>query len=158
MRKTRPAQNVDRQALAQKAQNFSNNRGNQITQNRQLSNRVSQHLQQSHQILTIGLIRISSIATISIGIMWEEEPTCGGPLPGPRFPIGEPGTGQRPTTMMKEYMLIPSLLPNPLMLIPTARHDTLSTSTDAAYAERSNPCINKWGLASAWRLCRRKQC
>ena len=43
----RPAQDIDRQALAQKAQDFSSNRGNQITQNRQLSDRVSQHLQQS---------------------------------------------------------------------------------------------------------------
>jgi hypothetical protein len=43
----RPAQNVDRQALGQKAQNFSSNRGNQIAQNRQLSQNVSQRLQQS---------------------------------------------------------------------------------------------------------------
>lgn len=43
----RPTQNIDRQALGQKAQNFSSNRGNQIAQNRQLSDRVSQRLQQS---------------------------------------------------------------------------------------------------------------
>lgn len=43
----RPAQNIDRQALAQRTQNFSNKRGNQIAQNRQLSDRVSQRLQQS---------------------------------------------------------------------------------------------------------------
>lgn len=43
----RPTQNIDRQAFAQKAQNFSSNRGNQITQNRQLSDRVSQNLQHS---------------------------------------------------------------------------------------------------------------
>lgn len=43
----RPTQNIDRQALTQKAQNFSSKRGNQITQNRQLSDKVSQRLQQS---------------------------------------------------------------------------------------------------------------
>lgn len=43
----RQAQNIDRQALAQKAQNFSSARGNQIAQNRQLSEKVSQRLQQS---------------------------------------------------------------------------------------------------------------
>lgn len=43
----RPVQNIDRQAFTQKAQNFSNKRGNQITQNRQLSDKVSQRLQQS---------------------------------------------------------------------------------------------------------------
>lgn len=42
-----PAQNIDRQALAQRTQNFSNNRSNQIAQNRQLSNQVSQRLQQT---------------------------------------------------------------------------------------------------------------
>jgi hypothetical protein len=44
---SRPVQNTDRQVLAQKAQNFSNARGNQITQNRQFSDRASQRLQQS---------------------------------------------------------------------------------------------------------------
>lgn len=44
---SRPAQNIDRQALAQKSQNFSSQRSNQIVQNRQLSERVSQRLQQS---------------------------------------------------------------------------------------------------------------
>lgn len=43
----RPAQNVDRQNIAQKTQNFSSNRGNQITQNKQLSVRASQNLQRS---------------------------------------------------------------------------------------------------------------
>lgn len=43
----RPAQNVDRQALAQKAQNFSNKRSNQLVQNRQLSDKVSNRLEQS---------------------------------------------------------------------------------------------------------------
>lgn len=42
----RPVQNIDRQALARKAQNFSNNRSSQIAQNRELSNRVSQNLHQ----------------------------------------------------------------------------------------------------------------
>lgn len=45
---SRPSQNIDRQALAQRAQNFSNKRGNQITQNRQLSDRASQRLRNSH--------------------------------------------------------------------------------------------------------------
>ena len=43
----KPVQNIDRQALGKKAQNFSNSRSNQITQNRQLSQNVSQRLQQS---------------------------------------------------------------------------------------------------------------
>lgn len=41
------SQNIDRQSLTQKAQGFSSGRGSQITQNRQLSDRVSQRLQQS---------------------------------------------------------------------------------------------------------------
>lgn len=44
---SRPAQNIDRQALSQKAQNFSSQRSNQIAQNRQVSERVSQRLQQT---------------------------------------------------------------------------------------------------------------
>lgn len=44
---SRPTQQIDRQALGQRAQNFSSNRSNQIAQNRQISNRVSQRLQQS---------------------------------------------------------------------------------------------------------------
>jgi hypothetical protein len=44
---SRPAQNIDRQAFAQRSQNFSSMRGNQITQNRQISDRVSQNLRQS---------------------------------------------------------------------------------------------------------------
>lgn len=43
----RPTQNVDRQNLTQKTQTFSSQRSNQITQNRQLSDNVSQRLQQS---------------------------------------------------------------------------------------------------------------
>lgn len=45
---SRPAQNIDRQALAQRAQDFSGQRDNQIIQNRQLSDNVSQRLQQSY--------------------------------------------------------------------------------------------------------------
>lgn len=44
---SKPAQNIDRQALGQKAQNFSSNRSSQIAQNRQLSDKVSQRLQQA---------------------------------------------------------------------------------------------------------------
>lgn len=44
---SRPAGTVDRQALGQKAQNISSNRTQQIAQNRQLSDRASQRLQQS---------------------------------------------------------------------------------------------------------------
>lgn len=44
---SKPPQNIDRQAIAKKAQNFSSNRGNQITQNRQLSTKMSQRLHQS---------------------------------------------------------------------------------------------------------------
>lgn len=43
----RPAQNIDRQSLSQKAQSFSSQRGKQMTQNRQLSDTVSRRLQQS---------------------------------------------------------------------------------------------------------------
>lgn len=43
----RPAQNIDRQALGQRAQNFSNYRGNQVSQNRQLSDRLSQRVKES---------------------------------------------------------------------------------------------------------------
>lgn len=43
----RPTQSIDRQALAQKAQNFSSRRVQQIAQNRQLSDKVSQRLKQS---------------------------------------------------------------------------------------------------------------
>jgi hypothetical protein len=45
---SRPAANIDRQALTQRAhQNFSSNRANQLTQNRQLSDRTSQNLRQT---------------------------------------------------------------------------------------------------------------
>lgn len=44
---SRPAQNIDRGDLTQRAQSYSSNRSNQIAQNRQLSDRVSQRLQQS---------------------------------------------------------------------------------------------------------------
>lgn len=44
----RPAPSIDRQALAQRSQNFSSKHAGQIAQNRQLSDRVSQRLQQSH--------------------------------------------------------------------------------------------------------------
>ena len=57
------------------------------------------------QILTIGLIGISLIATILVWIMWEQEPTGGGLQVGPPLPHGEPGTGQLPTIMMTEDML-----------------------------------------------------
>lgn len=43
----RPTQKIDNQVLKQQAQNFSSKRSNQINQNRQLSNKVSQRLQQS---------------------------------------------------------------------------------------------------------------
>lgn len=43
----RPAQNIDRQALAQRTRDFSSKRDNQLIQNRQLSDRASQRLQQS---------------------------------------------------------------------------------------------------------------
>lgn len=44
---SRAAQNVDRQARGERAQNFSNNRTSQIAQNRELSDRVSQRLQRT---------------------------------------------------------------------------------------------------------------
>lgn len=44
---SRPAQNIDRQAPALRAQNFSNKRGNQIAQNKKFSERASQRLQKS---------------------------------------------------------------------------------------------------------------
>lgn len=43
----RPVQNIDRNSPAQKTQDFSGRRENQITQNRQLSDKVSQRLQES---------------------------------------------------------------------------------------------------------------
>lgn len=43
----RPSQGIDRQFLANKTQDFSNQRNRQINQNRQLSDRVSNRLQQS---------------------------------------------------------------------------------------------------------------
>lgn len=43
----RPAQNIDRQALEQRVKNFSSSRGNQIAQNKQLSDRLSQRLKES---------------------------------------------------------------------------------------------------------------
>lgn len=45
--KSRPVQNIDRQAIKQNTQDFSNKRSNLITQNRQLSDKVSKRLQQS---------------------------------------------------------------------------------------------------------------
>ncbi|MBA2369926.1 MAG: hypothetical protein H0V82_13060 [Candidatus Protochlamydia sp.] len=42
-----PAQNINRQAFTQQAQNFSSARGSQIAQNRQISDRVSQNVRQS---------------------------------------------------------------------------------------------------------------
>lgn len=44
--KNRPVQNVDRQVLVKKAQNFSSKRGSQSVQNRQISEKVSRRLQQ----------------------------------------------------------------------------------------------------------------
>lgn len=44
---TRQTPNIDRQALGQRSQTFANNRGNQLAQNRQLSDRASQRLQQA---------------------------------------------------------------------------------------------------------------
>lgn len=44
---SRPAQNINRQNLAQKTQNVSSKRSNQISQNRQLSEKVSHRLQES---------------------------------------------------------------------------------------------------------------
>lgn len=41
-------------------------------------------------------IEISLIVTISIWIMWEQEPTGGDPQLGPRWLLGEPGTGRHP--------------------------------------------------------------
>jgi hypothetical protein len=44
---SRPAQKIDRQVLTRETQNLSSQRSNQIVQNRQLSERVTQRLQQS---------------------------------------------------------------------------------------------------------------
>lgn len=43
----RPAQNINRQTAQQRVQNFSSKHSNQIAQNRQISDRASQRLQQS---------------------------------------------------------------------------------------------------------------
>lgn len=48
---SRPVQNIDRQTLAQKTQDFSSKRSSQIAQNRQLSDKVSQRLQHTHSDL-----------------------------------------------------------------------------------------------------------
>ncbi len=44
----KPKPNIDRQALAQKGQNFATQHSGQLAQNRQLSDSVSQRLQQTH--------------------------------------------------------------------------------------------------------------
>lgn len=45
---SKPTQNISQQVLTKKAQNFSSNRTNQVAQNRQASQRVSQRLHQSY--------------------------------------------------------------------------------------------------------------